>query len=119
MEKPYQFEDMFDGVLPEEQANLTSDLEKVVSQAKVCLSSKDFEEYRKAYDKVEGKMITLMIAFTDGFMAQGTGDMGFYGAKMARMVTKLSDLKALLCAVQADVRKEKFIGQDNEEEGNA
>jgi hypothetical protein len=109
----YRFEDAFSGVEEDKKEELVAQMERAISRAKVCLSNKDFEEYRAEYVKAEGKQIALMIAFTNGFMAQDNGDMAYYGAKIARMLTRLSDLRTLLDAVESDLRKEKYVEADN------
>lgn len=108
----YQFADIFK---PEKKENddLQKSVDKVISQAKLCLTSKEFEKYRKAYEAAEAKMVANLISFTNGFMSLDSGDMSFYGAKVARMITKLSDLKALLDGVESDVRKGNQIGLED------
>lgn len=103
---PYKFSEMFSADT-EKTDDLEKSFERVVSQAKACVNNPEFKEYRKAFVAAQEKMVAQMIQFTNTFMAQESGDMSFYGTKMVRMVTKLSDLKALLDAVDADIRKEK------------
>lgn len=107
----YQFEDIFEA---EEQdiKETKSQIGMAVSSAKKCLSSPDFENYKKALEKAQASMLRQMIVFTHAFFMQEHADMAFYGAKMARMVTKLQDLTVLLDNVESDARKDKL--QDGE-----
>lgn len=109
----YEFSKMF--AKPEKEVDEQErSLDRVVSRAKICLNNKDFEEYRKEFVKAEAKMIDSMISFTNIFMGQASGDMSFYGAKIARMITKLSDLRSLVDAVENDARKENVTEQDDD-----
>ena len=102
----YDFSDTF-RLEPEETDDLNDSIERAISSAKVCVNNEDFKKYRIELAKAEEKMVKSMISFTNGFMSSINGDMSFYGAKMCRMITKLSDLRSLLDAVEVDIRKEK------------
>lgn len=77
---------------------------KAGDTARKALNSVEFVEYKKSYENAEKAMVDSMLAYTDAFFCNGT-DLALYGAKIARMMTKLQDLKVLLNKVENDVKR--------------
>jgi hypothetical protein len=102
----YDFNDIFDAETPDGKDETRAKIDRTSSLAKKCLNSEDFQEYKKALEVARDSMIGQMCTFTHSFFLQEHADMAFYGAKMARMVTKLQDLTSLLGSVERDAKRE-------------
>lgn len=73
--------------------------------ARSCINTEAFSAYKLAFSKAEAKIVDAMISYTHNFFQENNGDMAIYGANMARFITKIQDLKALLNAVETDAQK--------------
>lgn len=106
----YSWEDMFK---PEDEATLKakrteakSRVLEVIEAGKSCLTHPNFKMYRERYEKAQASIVTAMILYTNDFFAKPDGDMALYGANMARFMTRITTLRALLGQVESDVKKE-------------
>jgi hypothetical protein len=75
--------------------------------ARACINTESFQAYKRSFENAQEKIIEAMISYTHNFFQENDGDMAVYGANMARFVTKVQDLKALLISVENDAQKGK------------
>jgi hypothetical protein len=89
------------------------ELREAVAAARACVNNEKFIVYKQRIEKLLLQMPDVLISFTNEFFAKDEGDMAFYGAKMARYVTKVQNLRLLLKAVEQDSGKTLKQGEDN------
>lgn len=106
----FQFEDVFTPEAKVDKNDLVSSIRKTGVLANKCLNSEDFKAYRAQFEKAQSNIVTAMISYTHDFFISPSGDMGVYGANMARFVTKLNDLRLLLGQIESDVKKAERVG---------
>ena len=73
--------------------------------ARSCINTQVFSAYKAAMQRSQEKMVDAMIAYTHNFFQEQNGDLAIYAVNMARYITKIQDLKALLTAVEKDAEK--------------
>lgn len=110
--KTYRFEDIFQ---QEESTSVEEhdiELREAISAARACLNSGAFIKYKQRIENIEKQMVDIMVAFTNDYFNEMNGDLAFYGAKIARYITKIQNVRMLLKAVQLDA--DRKLGDKDE-----
>jgi|SRR5208282_1679998 len=79
-----------------------SQLEATVKNARACVNTTQFQEYKKKYEKEERDLLTVMINFTQTFILNENANPAMYGMRMAMYIQKLYDLRRLLKTIETD-----------------
>lgn len=114
MKTSFQFEDIFQEEDMQAIEQHESELRKLGAAARACINSEKFVAYKERMEKVLAQMPDVLISFTNDYFNEMNGDMAFYGAKMARYITKIQNLRMMLKAVEIDFNKS--IGQGEKDE---
>lgn len=109
-----RFEDMFEQQTEDQKAVLAkandeakAAVKAVGDSARSCINTEAFQSYKRDFERAQDKIVDAMIEYTQIFFSDDNGNIATYGAKMARYITKLQDLKALLTVVENDAKKGK------------
>lgn len=82
--------------------------------ARRCLSSEDFQHYRRMYASAESSIIDALIIYTKNFAEGGVGDVTKYAFTVMRMLTKLQHLKHLIKSIESDAKRGLSEEKENE-----
>ena len=105
----FKFEDAFEEAKTEQfDAKAVEHLNAAIQSAQKCLTHGDFHKYKEQFEKAYEYILTDMVAFTNGYLAQERGSLEMYAVKMIRYMQRIQDLKVLLSKVQLDANKTKM-----------
>jgi hypothetical protein len=82
--------------------------------ARVCLSSEDFQHYRKMYQHAEAAIMDTLIIYTKNFAEGPSGSTEKYAFTVMRMLTKLQHLKHLIKSIESDAKRGLSEEKENE-----
>jgi hypothetical protein len=103
----FKFEDQFD--LKEEPKGQIEDtskkLELIGQMARRCISSNDFQQYKKMFDDELANILNAMVIYTANFGKQGNDNLEIYAVNMIRFVQRITDLRKLITYVELDSKK--------------
>lgn len=103
----FRFEDQFN-VKDEPTGQIEAVNEKlnaIGSQARKCLASNDFQQYKKMYEDELASIMNAMVIYTANFGKTGNENLEIYAVNMIRFVQRITDLRKLLTYVEMDSRK--------------
>lgn len=103
----YKFEDQFNLTDESEgQIEATSKKIEAIGQlARKCLSSSDFDNYRKMFNEELNGIMNAMVVYTANFGKNGNDNLEIYAVNMIRFVQRITDLRKLITYVELDARK--------------
>lgn len=110
-----EFNNMFTAEVPMEPKKVEqvlSQLDIIVKTARECVNSSQFQIYKAKFEKEEKEMLTVMIAYTNTFILNESGNPAMYGMRMAMYVQKLYDLRRLLRTAENDASRKIGDMQD-------
>lgn len=89
---------------PDTDKKIAKEISIVADMARACLSTEQFQAYKKQYESAQSKMVDVMLMLTESHNS-GQMDITKYGAKMLVYMTRIKDLRMLLDQVEKDARK--------------
>lgn len=103
--KKFDFADQFEAQEPEGQLEATNKkLEMIGELARKCVSSTDFQQYKKMFEDELGSIMNAMVIYTANYGKQGD-TLEVYALNMIRFVQRITDLRKLITYVELDARK--------------
>lgn len=110
-ETDFHWEDLFkpkdDHTSKERRQEARKRIDEAIAAGKKALNTPEFAFYREKLEKAQASIVDSMILYTNEFFRDNVGDMAKYGANMARFMTRITTLRALLNQVESDARKDK------------
>lgn len=101
----YRFEDQFNvDEDPVVQREGVLKLEKIGQQARKCLASADFQQYKQMFEDELSSIMNAMVVYTANYGKQGDS-LEVYALNMIRFVQRITDLRKLLTYVELDAKK--------------